>query len=149
MSIPRIVVPALVASLLAATSFAPSMAQTAPSQTQPYCGPGWGGSPMNFLTSEQRMMHFAEVQKATAGMSFDQMRDYRLSMRSKVMAMTAAERQQYAAALSAKWNALSAGEKVKIQQQFTSFRNGRPMGRGMGRGMGGGMGRGMGGDCWW
>jgi hypothetical protein len=141
MSFPRTVVPAFVASLVVVAPLTPAAAQTPSSTTQPYCGPGGGGSPMNFLTEEQRAMHFAEVQKATDGMSFDQIRDFRLSMRSKVMAMTAAERRQYAADLSAKWNALSADEKLKVQQQFTSFRDGRPMGRGMGRGMGGG--------CWW
>lgn len=142
MSFTRVAIPVLVASLFGIASLAPAMAQTTPAQSQPYCGRG--GSPMSFLTPDQRTMHFAEVQKATAGMSFDQMRDYRLSMRSKVMAMTADERQKYAADLSAKWNALSADEKVKIQQQFIAFRDQRPMGRG--RGMGRGMG---GGGCWW
>jgi hypothetical protein len=95
------------------------------------------------------MMHFAEVQDATAQMSFNDMRDYRLSLRSKVMAMNAAERQGFADDLSAKWNAQSADQKLKIQQDFTAYHGNGPMGYGMGPGRGMGMGPGMGGGCWW
>jgi len=127
----------------------PSPAQPNP-PTQPFCGAGYGNGIMGFLTPEQRMMHFSEVQKATAEMSFNDMRDYRRNFRNKVMAMSAAERKKFADDLSAKWNALPAAEKTKIQQDFTAYRgNGRwGMGPGIGRGMG--MGRGMGrGGCWW
>ncbi len=132
-----------VACLLSATS-QPAMAQPAPAQ--PYCGAGYGNGVMGFLTPEQRMMHFAEVQKATAAMSFNDMRSYRWDFRNKVMAMSAAERKKFAGDLAVKWNALPADQKAKIQQDFTAYRGNGRWGGGMGRGRG--MGRGMGG-CWW
>ncbi len=139
----RVLLPVIAAAFLS-TIPQPAMAQPAP---QPYCGAGYGNGVMGFLTPEQRMMHFAEVQKATAAMSFNDMRAYRWDLRNKVMAMSAAERKKFADDLSAKWTALSPDERSKIQQDFAAFRG---SGRGMGRGMGHGMGRGMGmGGCWW
>jgi hypothetical protein len=118
-----------------------AMAQSAP----PYCGAGYGNGVMGFLTPEQRMMHFAEVQKATAEMSFNDVRTYRWDFRNKVMAMSAAERKKFADELLAKWNALPADQRSKIEQDFTAYRGSGRWGRGMG--MGRSMGRGRG--CWW
>jgi hypothetical protein len=122
-----------------------SPAQPAPTAPPPpYCGAGYGNGVINFLTPEQRMMHFAEVQKATAEMSFNDARAYRWTFRDKVMAMSAAERRTFADDLAAKWNKLSAEEKTKVQQEFMTYRG---SGRwGMGKGMGHRMGRG---GCWW
>ena len=107
---------------------------------QPYCGAGYGSGVMGFLTPEQRMMHFSEVQKATAAMSIDDMIAYRQALRAKVMAMRAADRQKFADDLGERWPKLPAAEKSKIQQDFMTYRgHGRGMGRGMGRGRG----------CWW
>lgn len=140
----------------------PAVAQSAPAPNasaqaapaQPMCGPGFGNGMMGFLTPEQRMMHFADMQKATADMSFNDMRSYRWNFRDKVMAMSAAERKKFADELTVKWNALSADEKNKIQQEFSAYRGTGRWGPGMGRGMGPGMGRGMGmgrgrNGCWW
>ena len=149
----RVILPILAISFLAAVPSLPSAAQTPPAY---YCGGGYGPGVMGFLTPEQRMMHFAEVQDATAQMSFNDMRDYRLAFRSKVMAMSGAERQRFVDDLAAKWNALPADRKQKIEDEFTAYRGpmgaGMGRGRGMGRGMGPGMGQGMGmgpGGCWW
>jgi hypothetical protein len=141
----RFFVPALAALFVFTAAPGPIAAQAGPAQ--PYCGTGYGNGVMGFLTPDQRMMHFAEVQKATANMSFDDMRNYRLNLRSKVMAMNAAERKNYADDLSTKWNALSADQRAQIQQDFMAYRGSGRWGRGMG--MGRGMGHGMGGGCWW
>jgi hypothetical protein len=118
---------------------------SAPAQVAPpYCGPGYGNGVMGFLTPEQRLMHFAEVQKATADMSFNDMRTYRWDFRSKVMAMSAVERKKFADDLTAKWNALPADQRSKLQQDFSAYRGSGQWARGVGRGMG----RGRGG-CWW
>lgn len=152
MSITRILQASMAALVLlvgapAAAQSAPA-AQPAPAAAMPGpCGAGYGNGVMGFLTPDQRMMHFTEVQKATAGMSFDDARSYRLSLRSKVMAMSAAERQKFAADLSGKWNALTPAEQQKARDDFAAYRGGRMgMGRGMGKGRGMGMGRG---GCWW
>jgi hypothetical protein len=156
MSVTRILQASMAALLLLAV--APAAAQTAPATqpgtatTQPGpCGPGYGNGIMGFLTTEQRLMHFAEVQKATADMSFNDARAYRQSLRSKVMAMSAAERQKFAADLSAKWSALTAAQQQKVRDDFAAYRGGHMgMGRGMGQGQGMGRGMGMGrGGCWW
>jgi hypothetical protein len=147
MSFTRLALPAVAAAFLGLFA-QPAIAQPAPAQ--PYCGAGYGNGIMGFLTAEQRMMHFAEMRKATAEMSFNDMRQYRLNLHNKVMAMSAAERKKFADDLSAKWDALSSDERGKIQQDFTAYRGtGRwGPGMGMGRGMGRGMGMGRGG-CWW
>lgn len=141
-------VPAMAIACLLSAPSQPAMAQSA--SAQPYCGAGYGNGVMGFLTPEQRMMHFSEVQKATAAMSFNDTRSYRWDFRNKVMAMSATERKKFADDLAAKWNALPTDQKTKIQQDFTAYRgNGRwGGGMGMGPGRGRGMGRGMGG-CWW
>jgi len=141
MSIARFLFSAAVAIFLAAAFVAPAPAQ-------PYCGAGYGNGIMGFLTPEQRVMHFGEVQRATAGMSFDDMRRYRLDLRSKVMAMTAAERRKFADDLFVKWNAMSTDEKVKLQHDFIAYRGSGRWGAGIGMGRGMGMGQGMSG-CWW
>lgn len=146
MKLYRSLLPALAAAFLLIGSSQPTVAQPAPAA--PTCGAGYGNGVMGFLTPEQRMMHFSEVQKATANMSFSDMRDYRWNFRNKVMAMSAAERKKFADDLAAKWNALTADEKTKIQQDFTAYRGTGRWGGGMGMGRGMGRGRGMGG-CWW
>ena len=134
--------PAMAVAFLLSAPSEPAMAQPAPAQ--PYCGAGYGNGVMGFLTPEQRIMHFAEVQKAVAEMSFNDMRSYRSAFRDKVMAMTAAERKKFADDLTVKWNALPSEQKEKLRQDFTAYRgNGRwggAMGMRQGRSMGG---------CWW
>lgn len=141
MFLTRMILPAVAASLLVTASFAAGD-QPVPAQVPcPAYGAGFGGGPMGFLTPEERMMHFADVQKATAEMPVDQMRAYRMAERNKVMGMSPDERQKFASDLKAKWEALPADQKSQLQQQMASFRANRPMmgGRGMGHG---GMGRG-------
>lgn len=147
MSFMRFVLPVLAASFIAA--FGSLAAQTPPAPLPPCAG--YGGGFGSWLTQEQRLMHFSQMQKATAAMSFADARAYRVAEHQKIMAMTAAERDRFAADLLAKWNALSAEEQQQIRQQFADWRANRP-GRGMGMGMGHGgrgMGGGMGGGCWW
>ena len=131
--------PAMAVAFFLSAPSQPAVAQPAPAQ--PYCGAGYGNGVMGFLTPEQRMMHFAEVQKAVAEMSFNDMRSYRSAFRDKVMAMTAAERKKFADDLTVKWNALPSEQKEKLRQDFRgNGRWGGAMGMRQGRSMGG---------CWW
>jgi Spy/CpxP family protein refolding chaperone len=145
----RLVTTILTAAFLATAAFAADSQPPVAPPAQPACpawgggmGGGPGGGPMGFLTQEQRLMHFADMQKATAPMSFNQARDYRRSERNKVMDMPADQRNRYAADLKARWEALPAAKKAEIQQQATAYWNDRPRG-----GRGHGWGR-HGGGCW-
>jgi Spy/CpxP family protein refolding chaperone len=145
----RFFMPALAASLLAAVALTPASAQTAPAPSSPpvFCG-GMGGGMGSWLTPEQRLMHFSEMQKATANMSFSQMSDYRYTMHQKIWNMSPAERQRFADDLTAKWNALTPEQKSALQNRMAACGYGRGMGHGWGRGRGmggGGMGWGPGG----
>jgi Spy/CpxP family protein refolding chaperone len=111
---------------------------------QPYCGVGYGNGVMSFLTPEQRMMHFADVQRAVANLSPNDMRSYRSQLRDTVMAMMPLDRKQFADDLTAKWKALPPEQKAKLRQDFTTYRNdgrwGGSTGMRQGKSMGG---------CWW
>lgn len=82
---------------------------------------------MQFLTAEQRMMLFADTHKDAAGMTDDQRHANREAQRAKIMAMSAADKQKFAADLQARWDALSADQKAKIQQDMATFRASHPM----------------------
>jgi hypothetical protein len=120
----------LVATVLTA-AFLTTAAFAADSQQPPAC-PVWGGGgqggPMGFLSQEQRVMHFADVQKATSGMNAEQARSYRMTERDKVTAMTADQRAKYAADLKSRWDALPAAQKTELQQQAATYWKNRPMG---------------------
>jgi len=127
MSFSRVILPALAASFLVTASFA---ADTPPAP--PPHGDYMGGF-MHFLTPDQRTMLFAETHKDMAGMTDDQRHASREAQRAKFMAMTDADKQKFAADLQAKWDALPADQKAKIQQDMAAFRASHPM---MGQGGG-------------
>jgi len=150
---PRIIVPAIAASLLAAFIVVPAAAQNGPAPSAPYAycggGGGMGGGMGRFLTPEQRMMHRSEMQHAMASMSFNQMRDYRKSVHDKIWNMSPAERERFAADLTKKWNALTPAQRAEIQNRMAYCGHGRGWGRHHGHGRHGGWGRGQGrGDGW-
>jgi hypothetical protein len=117
MSLSRVILPALAASFLATASFA--------ADAPPPHGDHDGGF-MHFLTPDQRTMLFAETRKDTAGMTDDQRHARREAQRAKFMAMSDAEKQKFAAGLQARWDALSADQKAKIQQDAAAFRAAHP-----------------------
>jgi len=119
MSLSRLILPALAASFLATASFAAD----APPAPPPH---GDQGGFMHFLTPDQRMMLFADTHKDTAGMTDEQRHARREAQRAKFMAMSDAEKQKFAADLQARWNALPADQKAKIQQDMAAFRASHP-----------------------
>ena len=126
MSLSRTLATALAVPLLAMVVFAAD-SPTASGQDRPACArPGVGGM-MQFLAPEQRMMMFADMQQATAAMTEEQRQAYRQSQRDKLMTMSDADRQAYAAGLQAKWDALSPDQQAKYRQQAQAFRAGHPM----------------------
>ena len=112
MNLSRSFVSALALSMMTAVSFAADV------PPPPACPTHAGSAFMGSLTPEQRMMHFADVQKATAGMSDDQAHAWRQSQHEKTAAMTADQRAASAADLQARWDALPAAKKTEIQTSF-------------------------------
>lgn len=73
------------------------------------------------FTREERMMLFADMHKATAGMSDDQKRDYRQQERGRFMAMSDSDRAKFKSDLDARWNALSDDQKAAMTAQMQAI----------------------------
>ena len=112
MLLSRNLISVLALSMMTAVAFAADVSPP------PACPPHAARAFMGSLSPEQRMMHFADVQKATAGMSDDQARAWRESQHDKAAAMTDDQRAKDAADLKARWDALSAARKTEIQTSF-------------------------------
>jgi hypothetical protein len=93
-------------------------------------GPGLCRGVMRYLSPEERVMHWQEVQNAIGEMTVNQARAYRSNQCTKYWAMSSEERQEYAASLKAKWDALPESEKMRLYHQALEFRGGMGMGRG-------------------
>ncbi len=98
----RVLMAAAAASMMTVVSFA---ADAPPPSA---CPPHAGWAFMDTLTPEQRMMHFELMHQATANMTDEQRHAWRQAERTKFDAMPEADRQKYAAGLTAQWNALPA-----------------------------------------
>ena len=83
--------------------------------------------PMQSLTPEQRIMLFTEMHQQTASMTDDQRRDFHRQQRDKFVSMSEADRQKYMAGLQAKWDALPADQKTRLQQDAEQARSEHPM----------------------
>jgi len=77
------------------------------------------------FTPEERMMIFADMFKATAGMSDDQKRDYRQQQRSRFMAMSESDRAKFKSDLDERWNALPADQKAAMTTKMEALRASR------------------------
>jgi hypothetical protein len=119
MLLSRVILPALAASFLATASFAAD----APLAPPPH---GDHGGFMHFLSPDQRTMLFAERQKDSVGMTDEQRHASREAQHAKFASMSDTEKQKFAAGLQAKWDALSADQKAKIQQDMAAFRASHP-----------------------
>ena len=73
------------------------------------------------FTREECMMLFADFFKTTAGMSDDQMRAYRSQERSRIMAMSEAERASFKSDLDSRRNGLSADQKAAMTAKMQNF----------------------------
>jgi hypothetical protein len=119
MLLSRVILPALAASFLATASFAAD----APLAPPPH---GDHGGFMHFLSPDQRTMLFAERQKDSVGMTDEQRHASHEAQHAKFASMSDTEKQKFAAGLQAKWDALSADQKAKIQQDMAAFRASHP-----------------------
>jgi hypothetical protein len=80
---------------------------------------------MHQMSEGQRLMLFDQMQKETEGMSEDQSRAHRREQHQKLQAMSDSERQQFAAELQTKWDALSPADQDAIRQKAEAARAAR------------------------
>jgi hypothetical protein len=121
---------AAAALLLSSAALAADTPLAPPTGMRAGIGPGQCRGVMRYLTPEERVMHWQEVQDAIGEMTVNKARAYRNKQCDKYTAMSPEEREKYAADLQAKWDALPEAEKIKLYHQALEFRGGRGMGRG-------------------
>ena len=117
MSLLRFTLAAIAASLLQFGRYSP----TTPRRLR---RPPWArghGMMRGMFTPEERMMLFADMSKATAGMTDDQKQAYRQQQRTRIMAMSDADRAKFKADLDARWNALPADQKTAMTAKMKAF----------------------------
>jgi len=116
MSFTKFALAAIAASLLSASA----LADNAPPATPPAMGAGHGMM-RGLLTPEERMMLFADMFKATAGMTDDQKQAYRQQQRTRLVSMSDPDRAKFKADLDARWNALPADQKSAMMAKLKAF----------------------------
>ncbi len=84
-----------------------------------------GGPLASMLTPEQRFAFMQEAREQTREMSPDQRRAWRKDQVGKLMNMSESDRQKFQAGLQARWDALPADRKNRIEQRLAQ-RNGPP-----------------------
>jgi hypothetical protein len=118
MSLSKIVLTAFVASFLSAAAYA----ESTPASNPPTMGTmgAMGGHSMmrGMFTDEERMVLFADMSKATVGMTDDQKHAYRHGQRDRIMAMSDTDRAKFKADLASRWNALPADQKAAMTAQM-------------------------------
>lgn len=120
MPITRITLAAVAASLFLGSA---AWADSTPAATA--SPPGHAMMMHGMFTREERMMLFADMFKASAGMTDDQKKDYREQQRARIMAMSDDDRTKLKADLDARWNALSADQKADMTAKMEAFRAAR------------------------
>jgi hypothetical protein len=114
----RVKILVLTASLLAPLSLiaaAPGMAQ-APAAASPGDGAGrhHGRQLLSFLTPEQRVAYRMQTRKEAR----EQRRAFRKEHFQKLAAMTEGDRQKLKADMQARWDAIPADRKARIQERL-------------------------------
>jgi outer membrane receptor for ferrienterochelin and colicin len=116
--------------LLAAT---PGAVQAEQSPTMPapdgnFSGRHGGGKLAGMLTPEQRAAFMLGAREQTRDMTSDQRRAWRKDQMQKLGSMSQAERQKLTVDLQARWDALPADQKARLQQRMAE-RGGPPPAR--------------------
>jgi hypothetical protein len=96
--------------------------QTAPRQGFPDSGHRMarGGKLARLLTPQQLAAFQLQARTQTQGMTPDQRKAWRKDQVRKLTAMSAGDRQQFAAALQARWDALPQRRKDRLQQRIAA-----------------------------
>jgi hypothetical protein len=87
-----------------------------------------GGKFAGLLSPEQRAAFMLQAREQTHDMTRDQKQAWRKDQMQKLTGMSETDRQKFKAGLQARWDALPAGRKAKIQQRMAQ-RNDPPPAR--------------------
>lgn len=79
---------------------------------------GRGGKLAGLLSPEQRAMFMLDAREQLKGMTPDQRKAWRKDQIQKVMAMSPDQRQAFQSNLQARWDALPAARKNRIEQRL-------------------------------
>jgi hypothetical protein len=113
--------------LMAATPAA-VQAEQSPAMPGPDGGPGrhhGGGKLAEMFSPEQRAAFMLQAREQTKDMTQDQKKTWRKDQAQKVSSMSDTDRQKFKADLQARWDALPADRKARMEQRMTE-RNGPP-----------------------
>ena len=116
---------ALPVAALAAPTPGAVQAQQSPTMPGPEAGRHGGGKLAAFLTPEQRAAFMLKAREETSGMSRDQRRAWRKDQVQKLATMSDPDKQKLRADLQARWDALPADRKARMQQRMAE-RGGPP-----------------------
>jgi len=122
MSLSKIVLTTLVATFLSSAAYAESTPASTPPATAAMGAEGGHGMMHGMFTQEERMVLFADMSKATAGMTDDQKHAYRHGQRDRIIAMSDTDRTKFKADLDSRWNALPADQKADMTAKMQAFR---------------------------
>ncbi|HXS08248.1 MAG TPA: hypothetical protein VN723_15765 [Rhizomicrobium sp.] len=100
-------------------------AQQSPAMPGPDAGRHHGGKLAAFLSPEQRAAFMLKAREETRDISHDQRRAWRADQVQKLSAMSDTDKQKLKADLQARWDALPADRKARIEQRLAE-RNGPP-----------------------
>lgn len=112
---------ALLAAPLPLMAATPAAIQAAQSPTLPDPDGGrhhGGGKLAGLFSPEQRAAFMLQAREQTQGMTRDQKRAWRRDQVQKLRAMSETDRQKFKADLQARWDALPADRKARIQQRM-------------------------------
>ena len=85
-----------------------------------------GGKFAGLLSPEQRATFMLQAREQTRDMTRDQKHAWRKDQMQKLIGMSETDRQKFKADLQARWNALPADRKAKIQQRMAERSNPPP-----------------------
>jgi hypothetical protein len=124
---------ALLAAPLPLMAATPGAVQAEQSPTMPGPDGGLGRHPgggelAGMFSPEQRAAFMLQAREQTRDMTQDQKRAWRKDQVQKLRSMSEGDRQKFKADLQARWDALPADRKARIQQRMAE-RNGPPPAR--------------------
>ncbi len=121
MSLSKIVLTTFVATFLSSAAYAESTPASNPPAVGAMSAMGGHGVMHGMFTQEERMVLFADMSNATAGMTDDQKHAYRHGQRDRIMAMSDTDRAKFKADLDSRWNALPADQKADMTAKMQAF----------------------------
>lgn len=121
-----LVLAGLLAAPLPLLAVPPAAAQAAQAPATPGPDNGarhHGGRLARLLSPQQRVAFMLQAREETKGMSRDQKRTWRKEQFQKLSSMSDSDRQKFQSDLQARWDALPADRKARIEQRMAERKN--------------------------